>query len=151
MKPSINAINLIKKFEGCRLTAYPDPGTGGDPWTIGWGNTFYKDGTKVKKGDKITQAQADELLQVTVDRFSEKVEGLLRLAISQNQFDALVDFSYNVGVANLSISTLLKKVNKNPNDPTIEIEFLRWVKAGGKLLQGLVRRRKAEVKLYFTK
>lgn len=150
MKAGIEALKSIKKFEGCRLTAYADPATGGEPWTIGWGNTFYQDGSKVKRGDKITQPDADALLQMTVDRFATKVDGLIHIAVTQNQFDSLISFSYNVGVANLSDSTLLKKVNKNPHDTSIRDEFMRWTKANGKVFPGLVKRRKQEADLYFT-
>jgi lysozyme len=84
-------------------------------------------------------------------KFEQYVDSYCVDTINQGQFDALVSFAYNLGPANLKSSTLLKKVNTDPNDPTIEVEFLKWTKAGGKTLKGLVRRREAEVKLYFNK
>lgn len=138
-------IALIKAFEGCKLTAYKD--AIGIP-TIGWGNTQYENGVKVKIGDKITQERADELFLLIVSKFIQGVNQRVQ-PVNQNQFDALVSFAYNVGLGNLEKSTLLKKVNKNPNDPTISTEFLKWNKAGGKVLLGLTRRRKAEAALYF--
>ena len=148
MQISKIGIDLIKKFEQCRLNAYLDsvkvP-------TIGWGNTYYEDGTRVKMGDSITQQRADELFTTTVNKFSNKVSSLLnRKDIDQNKFDAIVCFTYNVGTKALETSTLLRKVNKDPNDPTIRNEFLRWIRAGGKVLNGLVRRREEEAKLYFS-
>lgn len=140
----INGINLIKSFEGCRLTAYKD--SVGIP-TIGWGNTQYENGVKVKIGDKITQERADELFLLIVKKFSQGVNQRVH-EINQNQFDALVSFSYNVGLGNLDASTLLKKVKKNPNDPTIPAEFHKWNRANGKVLPGLTRRRHAESALY---
>lgn len=142
---SENGKNLIKEFEQCRLKAYLD--SVGIP-TIGWGNTFYQDGTKVKLGDKISQQQADTLFDTVVSRFADKVSSLTT-QLNQNQFDALVSFAYNVGVNALANSTLLKKINKNPLDSSIRNEFLRWNKAGGKVLKGLTKRRKRESDLYF--
>ena len=83
--------------------------------------------------------------------FEKYVDSYCRDDINQNQFDALVSFAYNLGPANLKSSTLLKKVNANPEDETIAAEFMKWVKAGGKTLKGLVRRREAESQLYFKK
>jgi lysozyme len=148
MKISSSGIQLVRRFEGCRLEAYQDQiGI----WTLGWGNTFFLSGEKVKIGDKITQDQADKLNEITLERFASKVDSLVKVHITQNQFDALVSFAYNVGLAQdgFAGSTLLKKVNKNPNDPSITQEFEKWVKAGGKTLDGLVKRRAAEAKYYF--
>lgn len=147
MKIDTTGANLIKQFEGCKLKAYLDsvkvP-------TIGWGNTQYENGSKVKLGDTITQERADELFLLIVAKFEDGVTKLLRWQITQNKFNALVSFAYNVGLGNLGKSTLLKKVNANPSDPTISAEFAKWNKAGGKVLLGLTRRRKAESDLYFT-
>lgn len=141
-------LNLIKEFEGCSLKAYADVV---NIWTIGYGNTFYKDGTKVRSTDKpITQAQAMELLLSILKHFEDSVNSFTRDDITQNQFDALVCFSYNVGTGALKSSTLLKKVNANPNDLSIQKEFEKWNKAGGKAIAGLTRRRKAESELYFS-
>lgn len=144
-----DTLTLIKQFEGLRLKAYPDPGSGGEPYTIGYGTTVYPDGKKVKLGDVITLEQASQFLTYDINRFSVKVALLIKSAINENQFGALVSFAYNVGLENLKISTLLKKVNKNPSDPTIADEFAKWKKAAGRVLPGLVRRRAEETKLYF--
>lgn len=147
MKISNRGIELIKQFEGCELEAYADIiGV----WTIGFGNTYYLDNTKVKKGDKITDKQADELLRETIKGYEIGISKSLKTTIKQNQFDALVCIAYNVGVQAIQKSTLLKLVNKNPNDPKIADEFLKWNKAGGKSVNGLTRRRIAESKLYFS-
>lgn len=138
--------NLIKSFEGCKLKAYKCPAGLN---TIGFGSTFYPDGTKVKEGDVITKERADELFDLIVSDFAEKVRPLIKKELSDNNFSALVSFSYNAGVGNLKNSTLLKKVNANPNDETIRGEFLKWVRANNKVLTGLERRRKAEADLYF--
>jgi len=137
--------DLIKSFEGCKLVAYKCP-AGLD--TISYGLTFYPDGTKVKPGDVITQQQAEDYFNAIVDDFAKKVKPLIKQNITDNNFSALVSFAYNVGVNNLKNSTLLKKVNVNPKDPTIAAEFNKWVRANDRVLQGLVKRRKAEAKLY---
>lgn len=140
-----SGIDLMHQFEGCKLTAYLCPAK---VWTIGWGNTFYEDKSKVKQGDVITQERANELFQNIVNEFASGVKKLLAKDINENQFSALVCFAYNVGTGNLKQSTLLRKVNNNPFDVTISNEFMRWNKASGKVLNGLTRRRKAESELY---
>jgi lysozyme len=147
MKVNNLGIDLMHFFEGCKLEAYQ---CSAKVWTIGWGNTFYENGTPVRQGDKITQDRANELFEFVVNEFAVGVEKLLTKTVNENQFSALVCFAYNVGTGNFAKSTLLKKVNANPNDATIANEFLRWNKAGGKELLGLTRRRTAESKLYFT-
>jgi len=148
MDISDKGLKLIQEFEGLKLTAYQDViGI----WTIGYGNTFYLDGNIVKKGNKVTKPQAEALLKATIKEFEAKVESLVKAKLNQNQFDALVSFTYNVGPANLKKSTLLKKVNINPNDESIAQEFIKWNKAGGKVVDGLTRRRQAESDLYFSK
>lgn len=140
-------IELIKSFEGFRSAPYKCPA--GIP-TIGYGATFYPGGAKVKMTDKhITEEDAVDILKNMLGSFERYVDSYCRDDINQNQFDALVSFAYNLGPANLKASTLLKKVNLNPNDETIRTEFMKWVKAGGKTLKGLVRRREAEANLYF--
>jgi len=138
--------DLIKSFEGCKLKAYQCSAM---KWTIGYGNTFYEDGKPVKMGDAITQEKAEQLFELISADFSSKVAKLVPSHITPNQFGALTSFAYNCGVVNLQKSTLLKKVNANPNDPTIKDEFLKWNKAGGNVLAGLTRRREAEANLYF--
>jgi len=147
-KISNAGLSLIKSFEGLRLKPYKC--SAGVP-TIGYGNTFYENGKKVQMSDPaITEERATELLMSSLAKFEQYVDSYCVDTITQNQFDALVSFCYNLGPANLKSSTLLKKVNVNPNDPTIEAEFMKWTKAGGRKLAGLVRRREAEAKLYFT-
>jgi lysozyme len=140
-------IPIIRKFEGLKLRAYLCPSS---VWTIGYGNTFYENGSKVQEGDKITLDRADRLLFFVVTKFENEVKKIVKSAINENQLGALTSFAFNVGAGNLAKSTLLKKVNANPNDATIRDEFMRWTKAGGKVLNGLVTRRKAEADLYFT-
>jgi lysozyme len=147
MKLNKLGIDLMHFFEGCKLEAYQ---CSAKVWTIGWGNTFYENGTPVRQGDKITQDRANSLFVFVANKFADEIKKLIKTNLSENQFSALVCFAYNVGTGNLAKSTLLKKVNANPNDPSISNEFLRWNKAGGKELLGLTRRRTAESKLYFT-
>jgi lysozyme len=119
--------------------------------TIGYGNTYYPDGKRVTLLDKdITKQQAFDMFKEVANRFAKRVDTLVTSNLNQNQFNALVSFAYNVGTGNFSSSTLLKKVNKNPNDLTIKDEFLRWNKAGGKVLNGLTNRRNEEAILYFS-
>ena len=142
-----NLKKIIKEFEGCKLTAYQCPAK---IWTIGYGNTKYENGQSVKKGDTITQDRAEQLLSEILKGFIKDVENMVKSKINQNQKDALTDFAYNCGVGNLKTSTLLKKVNENPNDQTIRQEFEKWTRANGKVLNGLVKRRNAEANLYFS-
>ena len=143
-------VSLIKSFEGLELKAYVDPATGGEPITIGYGTTVYPGGQKVRMGDFCNETGAIQFLEHDVSIFSEKVSALLKLPVNDNQFGALTSFAYNVGMGNLKSSTLLKKVNKNPYDESIAVEFMKWDKAAGKVMAGLTRRRSAETKLYFT-
>ena len=139
-------IPIIRKFEGLKLRAYLCPA--GIP-TIAWGNTFYENGSKVQMGDKITIDRADKLLFFMVGKFEAEVKKLVKSAINDNQLGALTSFAFNVGIGALTKSTILKKVNKNPNDATIRDEFNRWTNSNGKVVNGLVTRRKAEADLYF--
>lgn len=140
-------IPLIKKYEGLKLSAYICPA--GIP-TIGYGSTFYENGSKVVMGEKISLERADALLINTVQKFEQSVRGLVKSKVNENQIGALTSFAFNVGTGNLKKSTLLKKVNANPNDLAIRAEFMRWNKAGGKILNGLTKRRNEEADLYFT-
>ena len=140
---------LIKEFEGFEPNAYWD--ATGKVWTIGYGATFYMDDTSVKKGDTITEAEASKLLEKMVhERFEVYVDQCVTSDINPYQHDALTSFTYNCGIANLKRSTLLKKVNEDPSDQTIRAEFAKWNKSGGKVLNGLTKRRKEEADLYFT-
>ena len=148
-KTSSDGIELIKKFES--FAAKPYKCSAGVP-TIGYGATYYPDGRKVTLSDPpITEAYAVSLLEEMLKTFEKSVDSFCRDDVTQNQFDALVSFSYNVGTAALKKSTLLKKVNENPADPTIRDEFLKWNKAAGRALKGLTRRREEEASLYFKK
>ena len=139
-------ISLIKQFEG--FSAKPYICSGGAK-TIGYGATYYPNGLKVTMSDKaITEAQATTMLMNMLRTYEKSVDSFCRDDINQNQFDALVAFAYNVGVNALKNSTLLKKVNKNPQDVTIRNEFLKWNKANGRALKGLTNRRIAEANLY---
>lgn len=149
MITSEKGIRLIKQFEGCRLTAYPDPGTGGDPWTIGYGWTHPVDGKPVKRGMTIDQQTADRLLKTGLVGYENDVLKVVRVKLTQGQFDALVSFAYNVGSRALSTSTLLKKLNAGDIKGAAD-EFLRWNKSGGKVLPGLTNRRKAELEVFLS-
>lgn len=151
MKISSNGIRVIQYFESCRLDAYPDPATGGEPWTIGWGHT----GPEVKKGLRWTQAQADAQLLKDLERFEREVDGLLAVRPTQGQFDALVSFAYNVGSdidadklpEGLGDSSLLRFFNAQ-DMRRAQAEFSKWVYANGKPMRGLKRRRAAEAALF---
>jgi len=154
MTPSQNCVSLVEEFEGCAekqadgsFKAYPDPGTGGEPWTIGWGST----GSDITETTVWTQAQCDARLQSSLTSFSAQVSSLLEggAPTSQNQFDALVDFAYNLGVGNLSSSTLLK-LHKQGDYAGAAAQFPLWDHADGKVMPGLQKRRAAEQTLYET-
>lgn len=143
-----DGIALIKQFEGCRLKAYPDPGTGGDPWTIGYGATHYENGARVRKGDTISQARADALLANHLRSYANQVSialGASITATSQKQFDALVSFHFNTGA--IARATLTRKHRAGDHAGAAR-EFDRWVNAGGRPMRGLIRRREAERALY---
>jgi len=143
------AFDLIKKFEGCSLTPYLCPA--GKP-TIGYGATSYQDGTKVTmKDDPITEERAELLLATYIELIERCINDVLRPQLKDNQIDALISFVYNVGFGAFQKSTLLRMININPDNPRIYDEFLRWNKANGKVVGGLVRRRVAEAKLYFAR
>lgn len=134
-------IDLIKKFEGCKLSAYRCPA---GIWTIGYGHT-----NGVYQGQTITQYEADKMLENDVVKFEMGVRNLVG-NLPDNKIDALTSFAFNLGLGALRDSTLCRKVKANPNDLTIRNEFMKWVNAGGKRLQGLVNRRQAEADLYFS-
>lgn len=146
---------IIANFEGLRLSPYLC--SAGVP-TIGYGSTFYPSGKKVTMKDKpITKETAMWMLKVTANMFAKDVDMLVTSNINQNQFNALVSFAFNLGSdidaddipEGLGDSTLLKKVNANPNDPTIAKEFMKWINSNGKPNNGLKKRRAEEVKIYF--
>jgi len=139
-KYSSAGLALTKQFEGCELKAYQDQV---GVWTIGYGHT----GTDVKKGLTITEEQASTLLAADVAWAVTCVNKSVKVAINQNQFDALVDFVFNLGCANLGQSTLLRLLNSGDSIDAAK-EFLRWNRAGGKVVAGLTRRRQAEMDLF---
>lgn len=142
------AVDSIKDWEGCRLTAYPDPGTGGAPWTIGFGSTRDINGAAIKPGTTWTLEQAEQKLAQDVAKFGEGVSSLLGPApTTASQWAAMVSFAYNVGLQALKESTLLRKHKEGDYEGAAH-EFLRWTKAAGKEHPGLVKRRDAESKLY---
>ena len=144
MKTSQIGIDLIKFFEGEKLTAYKCPA---GIWTIGVGSTFYEDGSKVKQGDKITKERSTELLLNTLKPFEETVNYKIKVPIKQQQFDALVSHTFNTGGS----ETLFKLINGGSTDKSIKDWFeKKYISANGKVLKGLQSRRKAEAKLYFT-
>jgi GH24 family phage-related lysozyme (muramidase) len=150
-------VRLIKAFEGCArlrpdglIEAYPDPGTGGDPWTIGWGATGADrfNGGRIRRGTVWTQAQCDQRFAEDLPRYAAEVTAALGPAInatSQRQFDALVSFHYNTGA--IARATLTRK-HVAGDYRGAAAEFARWNRAGGRVLPGLVRRRAAEAELY---
>jgi len=140
-------IPIIRRFEGLRLRAYICPA---GKITIGWGNTFYENGSKVQIGDRITLDRADRLLFYMVNMFEAELSKLVKSNINENQKGALTSFIFNLGSTKFGRSTLLRKVNANPNDPTIKDEFMRWVGKDPKTINGLRNRRKAEADLYFS-
>lgn len=140
MKTSPNGVALIKHFEGCRLTAYKCPA---GVLTIGYGST----GPHVTEGLKITQERADDILREDLDRFEKGVDVAVKVSLDQDEFDALASFAFNLGLGNLTVSTLLKKLNANDRVGAAK-EFLKWNRAGGVVLAGLTRRRKAESELF---
>ena len=147
MQVSNEGISHLKKVEGFRNSPYLD--TANVP-TIGFGFTYYPSGKRVTMNDSpITLNEAIEILKVILAEFEQWVCEKVIQPINQNQFDALVSFCYNVGKGAFNTSTLLKKVNNNPCDPTIEDEFKRWVYSGGKKTKGLKKRRNMESYLYF--
>lgn len=139
-------LELVKKYEGCELTSYLCPA--GVP-TIGWGTTRWFDGGPVELGITITQEQADELLERDWNNFSKGVGKLVRDDTSPQQRGAITSFAYNVGLGNLSRSTLLKDHNEGDTEGAAA-EFLKWCYAGGKRLVGLHNRRVAERELYLS-
>lgn len=146
---SDHGVELIKRFEGCArvrpdgmVEAYPDPGTGGAPWTIGWGAT----GSDIGPGTCWHQSQCDERLEEDIARHAKDVLRALEGApTTQNQFDALVSFHYNTGA--IHRATLTRK-HKAGDFEGAASEFARWNKAAGRVMAGLTRRRAAEAKLY---
>ena len=146
MQTSETGIALIKQFEGCKLTAYQDSV---GVWTIGYGWTQPVDGKPIRAGMTIKQETAERLLKTGLVSYESDVSRLVKVGLTQGQFDALVSFTYNLGARSLSTSTLLRKLNAGDYAGAAD-EFLRWNKAGGKVLNGLTRRREAERALFLS-
>ena len=145
MKISNKGLELIKEFEGFSANAYLCPAK--IP-TIGYGNTFWEDGRKVRIGEQISKSKALELLEFVANKdFANKIFPFIEVSISQNQFDAMVSLAYNIGVGAFSNSTLLKRVNAKDFLGAAN-EFLKWDKSNGKPLLGLTRRRQREKELF---
>lgn len=146
MQTSDKGISLIKQFEGCKLTAYQDSV---GVWTIGYGWTQPVDGKPIRAGMTIKQETAERLLKTGLVSYENDVSRLVKVGLTHGQFDALVSFTYNLGARSLSTSTLLRKLNAGDYAGAAD-EFLLWNKAGGKVLNGLTRRREAERALFLS-
>lgn len=144
MKVDAAGIDLIGQFEGLHLNAYDD---GVGVWTIGWGTTVYPNGVKVKKGDKITLEQAKQYKAYDLARFEKAVNDAVKVPLNQNQFNSMVSLSYNIGESAFTSSTLVRRLNEG-NYKAAADQFLVWVNAGGKRMQGLVNRRNKERELF---
>lgn len=145
MKTSQHGIDLIKLFEGCKLKSYKCPA---GVWTIGYGNTYYLDGSKVLMGQKISQIEADMLMLKLLPKYEATVIKNIKVTVNQNQFDALVSFCWNCG----SSQALFRLVNQKATDEVIYDWWINhYVTGGGKLLQGLINRRRKEADLFIKK
>jgi lysozyme len=137
-------LDFIMRMEGCKLEAYPDPGTGGEPWTIGVGHTG-----GVQPGDTCTEDQAREWLKQDAGKAEDCVNGLVNVDMKQNEFDAMVSLCFNIGCRNFRQSTLLKLINGGEYAKAAE-EFLRWNFANHQVMAGLTRRREAEREMFLA-
>jgi lysozyme len=147
MKIGEKGLALIKEFEGCKLQSYKCPA---GVWTIGIGSTRYADGTPVKAKQALPgDAAAMQLLAQTLAPYEHAVNAV-KVELTQNEFDALVCFCYNIGTGNFVSSTLVKMLKADEPKSEIAAQFLRWNKAGGKVLAGLTRRRNAEAELFLS-
>lgn len=144
MKINEAGLKIIKEYEDLRLEAYLCPA---NKWTIGFGNTFYKDGSPVKKGDTISQEDAEELFLHVVNDFADQVSNAVQVPITANQFSAIVSLVFNIGPGNFRTSTLLQNLNAGDYDGASE-EFGKWCYSNGARLRGLVKRREEERKLF---
>jgi lysozyme len=158
MKTNEAGIKILHEFEDCKLKAYKCPA---GVWTIGWGNTFYEDGSRVREGDLITQERADSLFKVILSRFEDQAKRAITSQVNENQFSAFVSALYNIGpgsrrksglirLKNGQPSTLLRLINANPTNPSIRNQFMVWISTGSGFENGLRRRRRAEADLYFS-
>jgi lysozyme len=148
MKLDSKGIKILEELEGLELKSYK---CSADVWTIGLGNTFYEDGSKVKEGQVISKERAYLLFNLISKRFEKAINENVKVEISQNQFNALFCFVYNIGITGFKNSTLLRLLNINPKDANIAKQFLRWNKINAVESKGLTNRRIKESSLYFTK
>lgn len=139
------ALSLIKTEEGLSLIAYPDPGTGGGPYTIGWGHTG-----GVNIGERITMAEAENFLTQDLDKTVAAIKNMVTVVINNNELNALASFVFNIGTTAFYHSTLLFELNRGNDKATVAEQFLRWVYGGGRELPGLVTRRKLEARLFLS-
>lgn len=142
VRASSQAIELIKRFEGCRLTAYEDQG---GVWTVGWGTT----GPGINERTTVSQGVANGMLLGDISRVSQDISQLVGIAVNQNQFDALVSFVYNLGIGAFKSSTLLKLILAYKKQEAAD-EILRWDHINGVVIPGLLFRREAERALFLT-
>ena len=149
MKTNKAGVDLIKRWEGCRLKAYPDPATGGEPWTIGYGLTSAAGIVPVKRGLVITQAQADEYLVKSLEKYEAAVSKALTKTPTPNQFAAMVSLCFNVGPGAFARSSVVRKFNAGDTRGAADA-FRLWTKAAGKVMAGLKNRREDERKLFLT-
>lgn len=149
LKTSAAGRTAITRHEGLRLNAYPDPASGGEPWTIGVGHTSSAGAPKVTKGMKITKAQADEILSRDLVTFEKAVNDAVKVPVNQNEFDALVSLAFNIGAGAFKKSSLVKRLNEGKRQAAAD-QFLSWTKAAGKTMPGLVNRRNDERKMFLT-
>jgi len=145
MKTGKSGRDLIMKWEGCKLSAYRCPA---NIWTIGYGNTFYKDGSKVKAGDKLLISEAIDLFDDLLPKYERIVNNKIKIKLEQNKFDALVSHTYNTGGSN----TLFRLINEKASESDIKSWWLnRYITANGKKMNGLINRRIEEYDLFNEK
>ncbi|MDC9615252.1 lysozyme [Xenorhabdus khoisanae] len=144
MEISENGINKLKSYEGLKLKAYPDPATGAEPWTIGYGHT-----KGVKPGQVITEQQAEAFLHQDLLPIYAAIHRLVKVSLTQGQFDALCSFIFNLGMGNFTHSTLLKKLNAGDYQGAAR-EFLKWDRADGREIPDLLRRRESEQQTFLS-
>lgn len=148
MKPTVNCVNCIKRWERFKPLPYLDSG---GVWTTGYGTIMYPNGKRVTKFDApLTELEAHKILMYFLNRFAKGIDAATRDDITPNQFDALCSLAYNIGIDAFRRSTLLRIANTKPNDPKIRSQFMRWVYDNGKVVNGLVNRRKYEADMYFS-
>ncbi len=142
----VSALNIIKKFEGLELTAYPDTG---NIWTIGFGSTINKDtGQAIKQGDKIDLATAERWLKMDVAERQKRIKALIKVPVTANMLAAMTSLAYNIGTGAFASSTLLRLLNSGADKKLVADQFLRWNKVQGKEVKGLTNRRKLERELF---